>query len=221
MARKRFVSLDDGGFLAKCQNPARKPRPSMLRRAYNWMVATSAKPTASWVLGAVAFAESSFFPLPPDIMLVPMSVAQPRKAWFYAGLCTVASVLGGIVGYMIGAWLYDTLGQWLIKLYGYEQGVEEFRALYARWGAWIILLKGLTPIPYKVVTISSGFAGYNLLWFVVLSALTRGARFFILAGILNYFGEPLRAFIERHLTLVTLGFLIIVTAGFIGVSFFF
>ena len=182
----------------------------MLRRSYDWMIAVSAKPAATWVLGAVSFAESSFFPLPPDIMLVPMAVAQPRKAWFYAGLCTITSVLGGIVGYLIGALLYDTLGQWLIKFYGYEQGVEEFRALYVQWGAWIILLKGLTPIPYKIVTITSGFAGYDLLWFIVLSTITRGGRFFILAGILNYFGEPLRAFIERHLGFVTASFLLVV-----------
>lgn len=192
----------------------------MLRRFYDWMIAVSARPAASWILAAVAFAESSFFPFPPDIMLVPMSVARPRRAWFYAALCTVASVLGGIAGYLIGALLYDTLGQWLIQLYGYEDGVEEFRALYAEWGALIILIKGFTPIPYKIVTITSGFAGYDLFWFVVLSAITRGARFFILAGILNYFGEPLRVFIERHLGLVTALFLVVMIGGIFAVKFF-
>lgn len=147
----------------------------MLRRFYDWMIEVSASPKATWVLGAVSFAESSFFPFPPDIMLVPMSVARPDRAWFYALLCTITSVAGGVVGYAIGALLYDSVGKWLIDAYGYAQGVEQFRALYAEWGAWIILIKGLTPIPYKLVTITSGFAGYNLFWFVVLS-FSLGAR---------------------------------------------
>jgi membrane protein YqaA with SNARE-associated domain len=191
----------------------------MLRRFYDWMIAISASPKATWAMAAVAFAESSFFPFPPDVMLVPMSVAQPRKAWFYAAVCTVASVLGGIVGYFIGYLLYDSVGKWLIDAYGYEHGVEEFRHLYAEWGAWIILIKGLTPIPYKLVTITSGFAGYNLGWFVVLSVITRGLRFFVLAGILNYFGEPIRAFMEKNLGLVTAGFVLILVAGVVATKY--
>jgi membrane protein YqaA with SNARE-associated domain len=185
----------------------------MLRRFYDWMIAVSSSPRATWAMGAVAFAESSFFPFPPDVMLVPMSVARPDKAWTYAAICTLASVVGGIFGYLIGALLYDSVGKWLIDAYGYGEGVEHFRALYAEWGAWIILIKGLTPIPYKIVTITSGFAGYNLFWFVVLSLLTRAARFFILAGVLNYFGVPLRNFLERNLGLVTTVFLIILVGG--------
>ena len=115
-----------------------------------------------WTMGAVAFAESSFFPVPPDVMLIPMALAQPDRAYLLAAWCTVASVIGGMLGYAIGALLYDSVGAWLIHLYGYGDKVETFRAAYAQWGAWIILLKGLTPIPYKIVTITSGFAGYNL-----------------------------------------------------------
>ena len=185
----------------------------MLRRLYDWCIDAAGKPHASWILGAVSFAESSFFPMPPDIMLIPMSVAQPKKAWLYASICTVTSVLGGILGYMIGWLLYDTVGTWLINLYGYQHGVEQFRCLYAENGAWIILIKGLTPIPYKIVTITSGFAGYSLFWFVVFSVITRGARFFVLAGILNYFGAPLRAFIEKYLTPVVVGLVIFLVAG--------
>ncbi len=120
-------------------------------------------------MGTVSFVESSFFPIPPDAMLIPMSLARPDKAWFYATLCTLTSVAGGVLGYFIGAVLYDSVGLWLIQLYGYGNKVEAFRSAYAEWGGWIILIKGVTPIPYKIVTIASGFAGYNLLMFVLLS----------------------------------------------------
>src|SRR5215470_6462421 len=141
----------------------------MLRRLYDWCVAAADKPYAIWILGLVSFAESSFFPVPPDVMLIPMALAQPRKAWMFALVCTIASVAGGLLGYAIGALLYDSIGGWIIKLYGYGDRVEQFRAAYAEWGAWIILIKGFTPIPYKLVTITSGFANYNFFWFVVLS----------------------------------------------------
>ncbi len=187
----------------------------MLRRYYDWMVRLSERPQAVWVLGAVSFAESSFFPMPPDVMLLPMSVARPDRALWYAAVCTVTSVIGGLLGYAIGALLYDSVGQWLIHAYGYQNGMDAFRTAYQQWGAWIILIKGLTPIPYKIVTITSGFASYNLFWFVVLSAITRGGRFFILAGILNYFGEPLKTYIESHLGLVVGVFVAILVGGFI------
>jgi len=128
-------------------------------------------------MGIVSFVESSFFPIPPDAMLIPMAIARPDKAWFYATVCTITSVAGGVLGYFIGAMLYDSVGLWLIQLYGYGNKVEAFREAYAQWGGWIILLKGLTPIPYKIVTIASGFAGYNLLLFVLLSIVARGIAF--------------------------------------------
>jgi len=187
----------------------------MLRKLYDKVIALSESRQALPTLAAVSFAESSFFPIPPDVVLVPMALAQPHKARLYALVCTVASVLGGIVGYAIGALLYDTLGQWLISLYGYGEGVEAFRQAYAKWGAWIILIKGLTPIPFKIVTIASGFAGYNLFYFVVLSLITRGARFFLEAELLRYFGEPIREFVEKRLALVTTGFLAVLVGGFL------
>ena len=148
---------------------AAEPR-SLLRRFYDWCLEAAHKPHAIWSMSAVAFAESSFFPVPPDIMLIPMSLARPERAYLLAAWCTVASVLGGLVGYAIGALLYNSVGAWLIGLYGYGDKVEAFRAAYAQWGAWIILLKGLTPIPFKVVTITSGFAGYSLGLFLVVLA---------------------------------------------------
>ena len=135
--------------------------PRMLRRLYDWCIAAAYKPTAKWIMGAVSFVESSFFPIPPDVMLIPMSLARPERAYSYAFLCTWTSVAGGVLGYAIGSVLYDSVGQWVIALYGYGDKVQAFRDAYNEYGAWIILLKGLTPIPYKIVTITSGFAGYD------------------------------------------------------------
>jgi membrane protein YqaA with SNARE-associated domain len=188
---------------------------AMLRRIYDWCIDAAHKPYALWIMAAVAFAESSFFPVPPDVMLIPMSLARPQRAWLYAGVCTAASVVGGILGYAIGALLYDSIGHWLIAFYGLGDKVETFRAGYAEYGAWIILLKGLTPIPYKLVTITSGFANYNIWLFVGLSVIARGGRFFVVAILLNRYGEWIRVRIEKHLGLwVGLGAAVLV-AGFI------
>jgi membrane protein YqaA with SNARE-associated domain len=188
---------------------------SLLRRLYDWCVAAAGKRHALAILTGVAFAESSFFPIPPDVMLVPMSLARPDRAFLLAAWCTVASVIGGIVGYSIGALLYDSIGLWLIHLYGYGDKVEAFRAAYAQWGAWIILIKGLTPIPYKIVTITSGFAGYNFVLFVVLSLVTRGMRFFLLAFLLHRYGELARQVIEKRLALWTSLFAAVLVIGIV------
>lgn len=173
---------------------------------YEWCIAAADKPYAPWLMGAISFAESSFFPIPPDTMQIPMSLARPDKAWFYATLCTLSSVAGGIVGYLIGSLLYDSVGQWLISLYGYGDKVEAFREAYAHWGSLIILVKGVTPIPYKIVTITSGFAGYNVWLFILFSCIARGMRFYLAAFLLNRYGIRVRAAIEKHLGFwVTLG----------------
>jgi membrane protein YqaA with SNARE-associated domain len=196
-------------------------KPGLIRRLYDWCIAAADKPYATWLMGAVSFVESSFFPIPPDVMLIPMALARPDRAWFYATECTVTSVAGGMLGYVIGAWLYDSVGLWLIQLYGYGNKVEAFREAYAQWGGWIILLKGLTPIPYKIVTIASGFAGYNLLMFVLLSCVARGGRFFLLAFLLNRYGAQAREVIEKRLTFwVTLGAIVLV-AGIIAALYLF
>ena len=187
----------------------------MLKRIYDWCIDAADKPYALWILAAVAFAESSFFPVPPDIMLLPMSVAQPKRAWLFAAVCTAASVLGGVLGYAIGAVLYDSVGHWLITLYGLGDKVETFRSSYAEWGAVIILLKGLTPIPYKLVTITSGFAGYNIWLFILFSIITRGGRFFIAAVLLNRYGEWIRARVEQHLALAVTVLAVVLVAGFV------
>jgi membrane protein YqaA with SNARE-associated domain len=173
----------------------------MLRRLYDWCIDAAGKPHANWIMGIVSFAESSFFPVPPDAMLIPMALARPDRAFFYATLCTWTSVLGGLFGYLIGAYLYDSIGHWLIALYGYGDKVEAFREAYARWGTWIILLKGVTPIPYKIVTITSGFAGYSLVLFIIFSIIARGMRFYLVAFLLYRYGPQARAIIEERLGL--------------------
>jgi membrane protein YqaA with SNARE-associated domain len=186
-------------------------RRSLLQRLYEWCLAAAHKRYAVGALGAIAFAESSFFPIPPDVMLIPMSLARPERAYVMAAWCTLASVVGGLLGYAIGALLYDSVGAWLIHLYGLEDKVEGFRAAYAQWGSLIILVKGLTPIPFKLVTITSGFAGYNLALFVLFSIITRGGRFFLLAFLLHRYGEQARHMLEKRLGLwVSVGFAVII-----------
>ena len=186
----------------------------MFKRLYDWLMALAEGPYAGAALVCVAFAESSFFPLPPDLLLAPMALAKPRAAWFYAFIATVGSVAGGAFGYWIGAQLYDSVGQWLIHLYGYQDRMAALKQTYADYGAWVILLKGLTPIPFKIVTIGSGLLGYPFWTFIGLSVLTRGARFFIVASALHRWGDPLRAALERHFAAFVLTMLAIVVIGF-------
>jgi membrane protein YqaA with SNARE-associated domain len=195
----------------------RYPAP-MFRRLYDWTISLSARPSAPYALGAVSFAESSFFPIPPDVVLAPMALARPDKAYHYALICTVTSVIGGLLGYMIGALFMDTVGQWLISIYGGREKIDGLLALYREWGALLILIKGLTPIPYKFVTIASGAAGYDLFWFVILSIITRGARFFLVAGLLNKFGGPIRAVMDKHAGLIVGLFLAALIGGFLALK---
>jgi membrane protein YqaA with SNARE-associated domain len=187
----------------------------MFDRLYDRVKILAGSPHAEGALAAIAFAESSFFPIPPDVLLAPMALAEPRRAWRFALVATVASVLGGMLGYAIGAALYDTVGRWLVDLYGYGAKMAALKQTYAEWGWLVILIKGLTPIPYKLVTITSGLLGYNFPLFVALSALTRGARFFMVAGALRWFGEPLRAAMERNFAAVLGAFAALVVAGFV------
>jgi membrane protein YqaA with SNARE-associated domain len=187
----------------------------LLRRLYDWTMAQAAGPHATRALAVVSFLESSIFPIPPDAMLVPMVLAEPRRAWRLALIATAASVLGGLAGYAIGYFLFETLGDWIIRVYGLGGRFDEFRHTWNEWGVWIILVKGLTPIPYKLVTIASGLAAFSLPVFIVASVLTRGARFFLVAALLRYFGTPIRTFIEDRLTLVTTSFAAMIVLGFV------
>ena len=191
---------------------------SLLRRMYDWCIEAAHKPHAMWTMGALAFAESSFFPIPPDVMLAPMVLARPERAYLYAGLCTVSSVLGGCLGYFIGFHLGD-LGHWLLALLGHADGEAAFREWFGKWGLWVILIKGLTPIPYKLVTIASGAAKFDIWVFIAASIVTRGARFFAVSALLYWFGEPVRDFVERRLTLVTTAFVVALVGGFVVVRY--
>lgn len=196
-----------------------KPRPNALRRLYAWTLALSAGPHAWTALAAVSFAEASFFPIPPDIMLLPMMLADRKRAFWIAGWCTLWSVLGGLLGYAIGAFLYGTLGHWLISVYGLSGDMNQFRALYREYGALIILIKGATPIPFKLVTIASGFAGYNLAAFIGLSVITRGVRFGLIAVLLFIFGAQVRVFVEKYLEWVMIGVAAVIVLGFVAIRY--
>ncbi len=195
-------------------DPSHTPaRGGVLRGLYAWTMARAGHRHAVGYLALISFAESSFFPLPPDLLLLPMMLAQRRRAFFLAFVCTLASVSGGVLGYAIGALLFQSVGQWLIGVYGLGGGFAEFHDWYAEYGSWVILIKGLTPIPYKLVTIASGFAAFNLPLFILLSAITRGARFGFEALAIYYFGEPAERFIEQKLEWVLLGALVLIVGG--------
>ncbi len=193
----------------------------MLRSLYDWTMRLGAAPWAIWALAAVAFAESSIFAIPPDVMLIPMVLAARNKAWLIAGVCTVASVLGGFAGYAIGFALFETIGQPVLDFYQYGDKFQQFAEAYNEWGAWIVAFFGVTPFPYKVITIASGATQLDLFQFGIASLLSRGVRFFVVAGLLWYFGEPIRRFIERHLGKLTILFFVLLFGGFLALRYVF
>ncbi|MDR3529083.1 MAG: DedA family protein [Rhodopila sp.] len=190
----------------------------MLRRLYTRVMALAASPNAGWWLALIAFAEASFFPIPPDAMLVPMALARPRAAWRFAAICSVASVAGGALGYLIGFAVFDRLAQPILHLYGYGAAYATFQAKFQEYGLWLILVKGLTPIPYKIVTIAAGAARFDFWLFMAASVVTRGARFFLVATLLHFFGDSVRVFIERRLTLVTSAVAVGIVGGFLALK---
>ncbi len=192
-----------------------------MRRLYDWMMRKAGDDRAPAALGIISFIESSFFPIPPDVMLVPMVLARRDKAWWYATIATVTSVLGGLLGYAIGYYLYDAVGLPLLKFYGKESALDGFIAFVRDYGVPAVIIKGMTPIPFKVVTIAAGVAKMNLPAFIAASILARAMRFYLVAGLLYFFGEPIRDFIERRLTLVTTVFVVVLVGGFVAVKYLF
>jgi membrane protein YqaA with SNARE-associated domain len=190
----------------------------MLRRLYDRIMLLAATRWALPWLAVIAFAESSFFPVPPDVMLAPMVLARPERGYLFAGVCTLGSVLGGMLGYAIGYFLAP-LGVKLLALMGHAGGLETFQAWYAHWGVWVILVKGLTPIPFKLVTIASGLAAFSFPVFVGAAIVTRAARFFLVAAIFKHFGPPARAFVEKRLTLVTTVVAIVLVGAIVAVRY--
>lgn len=186
----------------------------MLRPIYDWTMDQATRPHALWMLALISFAESSFFPIPPDILLIPMILAQRERAFLIAFVCTVASVIGGLAGYAIGYLLYDTVGLPILDLYGYAEKFESFQASYNEYGAWIVFGAGLTPFPYKVITIASGVTQLDLGVFTLASILARGLRFFVLAALLWYWGRPIKRFIEANFGWLSVAFFVLLVGGF-------
>ncbi|MBS9720822.1 DedA family protein [Tianweitania sp. BSSL-BM11] len=193
----------------------------MLRRLYDWTLSLAQHRHATSALGAVSFVESSFFPIPPDAILIPMVIARRSAAWRLAFICTVMSVLGGLFGYLIGALLFEQVAQPILSFYGYADKFEEFASAYNEWGVWIVLIAGLTPFPFKVITIASGATGLSLPVFILASIVARGARFFIVSALLYWFGQPIRAFIEKRLGLVFTVGMVLLIGGFLALKLLF
>ncbi|MEM7695534.1 MAG: YqaA family protein [Pseudomonadota bacterium] len=187
----------------------------MLRKLYDWTMRLGASKGAQPTLFGISFVESSVFPIPPDVLLIPMVLANRRRWIWYATLCTVASVLGGIAGYIIGAFLYKEVAEPVLALYGYSEDFDVFIEWFNAQGAWVVFLAGITPFPYKVTTVASGAAALSLPVFIVASLLARGIRFFLVAGLLYWFGPPIRTFIEKRLALVTTIGGLLAVAGFL------
>ncbi|MBK1695996.1 YqaA family protein [Rhodovibrio salinarum] len=191
----------------------------MLRALYDRTLRIAGHRHAMSGLAAVSFVESSVFPIPPDILIIPMVLADRTRAWRVAFVCTLASVLGGLLGYAIGYYLYDTVGQAVLEFYGYTDKFADFRTFYAEWGFWFVMAAGLTPFPYKVITITSGVLALNPFTFLIASAVSRGARFYIVSALLWYFGPPIRALIEKHLSWLTVIFFVLLFGGFVAIKY--
>ncbi|MCZ7593799.1 MAG: DedA family protein [Hyphomicrobium sp.] len=190
-----------------------------MRKLYNWMMRTASSKGAPWALGTVSFIESSFFPIPPDVMLIPMVLSDRQKAWWYATIATVTSVIGGLLGYAIGYFAYEAVGKPILEFYGREHALDSFIQFVHEYGVPAIIIKGATPIPFKVVTIAAGVAKMDLLAFVGASIVARAMRFYLVAGLLYFFGQPIREFIERRLTFVTTTFVVVLVGGFVAVKY--
>ncbi|MFT6076682.1 MAG: membrane protein YqaA with SNARE-associated domain [Yoonia sp.] len=186
----------------------------MLRRLYDWTLSLAQSPYALWALAIVAFVESSFFPIPPDVLMIPMIIARPSRAFLIAAVATVASVAGGMFGYYIGASLMETVGQPILELYGKSDSFAEMSAVFNAYGAWAVVVAGVTFLPFKVITIFSGVTGLSFSVFVVSSIFARALRFFLVAALLWKFGAPIRDFIERRLGLVFIAFCVTLLGGF-------
>jgi len=192
----------------------------VLRRLYDWTMDQATRPYALWMLALISFIESSVFPIPPDILLIPLIIAQRERAFLIAAICTASSVAGGVLGYLIGYLLFEALGQPILAFYGYLDRFVEFQAMYNEHGAWIVFGAGVTPFPYKVITIASGVTQLDLAVFMLASVLARGLRFFVVAGLLWYWGVPIRGFIERNLGWLSVLFFVLLVGGFAAIRLF-
>lgn len=188
----------------------------MLRPLYNWILRRSARPDAAWWMAAVSFAESSFFPLPPDIMLIPMCLAEPKKLWWYTNLCAVASLLGGFLGFAIGYFLFDSIGRLIFDMYDLWEAYHGFQDSFNAVGPWLLILKGVTPIPYKLLAITAGMAKMDLVVFALCSVVARFSRYYMIAILLHFYGPQVQHIIEKRLMLVATVLLVVVVGGLLS-----
>jgi membrane protein YqaA with SNARE-associated domain len=191
----------------------------MLNSLYRWTMSLADHPRALWVLAAISFIEASVFPIPPDVLMIPMILARPSRAWLIAGVALLASVAGGLLGYTIGALFYDQLGQPILQAMGKGDAMTEFNTRFNDFGFWPVLIAGVTPFPFKVITIMSGWTGLPLGTFIITSIIARGLRFFVVAALLWKFGAPIRDFIVRRLGLMFTLFIVILLGGFYIVKY--
>ena len=184
---------------------------SIFRRLYDWTLNKAKHKNSSWFLIIVSFAESSFFPIPPDVLLIPMVLANRLRAWFYALICTLSSVAGGIIGYLIGFLFYSNIGSLIVDLYGLSNSFGNFENYYNQWGIWIVLGAGFTPFPFKFITIASGVFGLNIFLFIIVSIVARGLRFYLISSLLFIFGDQIRNLIDKYFNLlVSLFFILLI-----------
>ena len=193
---------------------------NLLRKLYDWTLEKSKDPKAPWFLAIISFSESSFFPIPPDIILIPMVIAKRAKAWFFAFICTISSVLGGVAGYLIGYFFYLTIGEFIIELYSYQSEYSDFQSKYEGeiW-LWFVFFAGLTPFPFKIITIASGALKINMISFIAIALVSRGLRFYLVATLLKFFGNYIKEYIDKYFNLFTFVFFILLIGGFIFIKY--
>ena len=191
----------------------------IFKNLYNWTLYQSSKKYASWFLAFVSFIESSFFPIPPDIILIPMIIAKRAKAFIYAFICTISSVLGGLFGYLIGYALFNSIGLILVNFYGMTEYIESLKEYYNNYGIWFVLIAGFTPLPFKIITIASGLFQLNLIIFILCSLIARGSRFYLIAGLLYVFGEVIKKFIDKYFNFLTVLFFILLIGGVLVLNY--
>ena len=185
----------------------------LFRNLYNWTLNKASQKNAKWFLSIISFAESSFFPIPPDIILIPMVLAEKSKAYLYALICTLSSVVGGIFGYLIGLLLFNSIGILVISFYHLDEQIIQFKNYYNSYGAWIVVIAGFTPFPFKVITIASGLFQLNFIIFIICSLLSRGARFYLVSSLLYFFGDKIKIFIDKYFNFLTILFFILLIGG--------
>lgn len=193
----------------------------LARKSYDWVLHWAETPYAAWALFILAFAESSFFPIPPDVLLIAVAIAMPKRSFYFALLCSVASVLGGALGYLIGLKFMEAVGYSIINFYGYNEQFHQLQSLFQQYDFWVVSMAGFTPIPYKVFTIASGACGLNFLTFMISSVVSRSARFFLVGTLIYIFGEPVKEFIDKYFNLLTILFFVLIVLGFVLIKYLF